>query len=296
MRITNSMMTTGVLRDLSWSLRRMQHTQEQLSTGRQLVRASDDPAAAATALALRHQSARAGHFNRSATDAQGWLETADSTLTSALDRLNRAKEITVQASSSGGLSNPSARQGMATEIQAIRADLISLANTKYNGRSLFNGTAVGDAYDAAGQYQGNSAAVLRDVAPQTTMQVNSTGPAIFGTQGGAIGNMFEILDRLSTAITTGNDTAMAAEHTNLDNAMKNLGSATVDLGSRAARLGEIQSRAQDEALRLKSQLSEVEDVDVVDATVRSKEQETAYTAALQVAAKVLPPSLVDYLR
>ncbi len=126
--------------------------------------------------------------------------------------------------------------------------------------------------------------------------MNLTGPDIFGVEGGAVGNMFEVLDRLAGAIQSGDAAAIATEHVNLTAATERMSSATVDVGSRAARVLDIRSRAEDERLRLTTQLSEIEDVDVVDALVRSKAQETAYQAALQVTAKILPPSLLDYLR
>jgi flagellar hook-associated protein 3 FlgL len=290
------MMVSGTLRDLSIGLRTLQHTQAQLTSGRQLIRASDDPSAAAAAMGLRQQMNRADQRSRSLVDAQGWLDTADATMSNGLDRLSRAKEIAVRAANSGGLSDPGARQALAIEVRAIRDDLLALANTKYNGRSLFNGTANGAAYDANGVYQGNAATVVRDVAPQTNLQVNSTGPQIFGVGGGPVGNMFEVLDRLATAISTGNDAGIAAEHLNLDAASSVMMSATVDIGSRAARILDIKSRADDETLRMKSQLSDIEDVDMVQALVHSKAQENAYQAALQTTAKILPVSLLDYLR
>jgi flagellar hook-associated protein 3 FlgL len=72
--------------------------------------------------------------------------------------------------------------------------------------------------------------------------------------------------------------------------------ATVEIGTRSARLTEAKSRAEDNKLLLISQLSEVEDVDIVDALITAKAQENSYQASLQVAAKILPPSLLDYLR
>lgn len=296
MRVTSSMMVNSTLRDLSYGLRNLQHTQTRLSTGKQLVRASDDPTAAANALTLRGQQARNTQRERSLLDAQGWLDTADASLTNGLERLVRAKEIIVRASSSGGLSDPTARDGMATEIRAIREDLLALANTKYGARSLFNGTSSGASYSSTGAYQGNDSKIVRDVASATSLQVNITGPELFGAEGGAVGNMFQVLERLANAISLGDNNAVATEHLNLTAATDRMSSATVDIGSRAARVFDIKARAEDEKLRLTTQLSDIEDVDVVEALVRSKAQETAYQAALQVTAKILPPSLLDYLR
>jgi flagellar hook-associated protein 3 FlgL len=295
MRVTSSMMVRSTLRDLNLSLGRLQVSQTQLSTGRVLTKASDDPTAATNSMALRKQMNRLDQRTRALTDARGWLETADSSLTSAMDLLARAKEIAVRASSTGGLTDTNARQAMATELRSIREDMLGVANTTYGGRSIFNGTASGTAYNAAGAYQGNNAAVVRDLEAKTTLAVNTTGPQIFGVAGGATGDMFEVLDRLATAVATGNDAGMAAEHANLDQAAQTLSAAAVDVGSRAARLDGIATRGEDERLRLQTQLSSIEDIDPATVLVTEKAQENAYQAALQAAAKILPPSLLDYL-
>ncbi len=82
----------------------------------------------------------------------------------------------------------------------------------------------------------------------------------------------------------------------MDAATVRLGVATVEIGSRGARMNEIQVRAEDDQLRLRTLLSEAEDVDIVEALVTAKSQENAYQAALQVAAKIIPMSLLDFLR
>jgi flagellar hook-associated protein 3 FlgL len=296
MRVTTSMMVRSTLRDLSASLSRLQTTQTRLSTGRQLTKASDDPTLSSDAMGLRRQMSRADQRSRALSDATGWLGAADTALTSALDRLGRAKEIAVRAANTGSIPDANARLALATEIRAIRDDLIGIANTTYGDRRIFSGTAAGDAYDSSGTYLGDGASIARDVAERTTMVVNVTGPAVVGVGGGPVGNVFEVLDRLATAVAAGNAVGIANEHANLDTATSTVGSATVEVGSRAARLEVVRVRADDEALQLRSRLSAVEDVDVVDALITAKAQEASYQAALQVAAKILPPSLLDYLR
>jgi flagellar hook-associated protein 3 FlgL len=218
MRVTSSMMFSNALRDLNQSLGRLQLSQTRLSTGKQLTKASDDPTAATNAMTLRKQLNLVDQRARSLDDAQGWLDTADATLSSGMDLLSRAKEIAVRAANSGGLTDPNARLAMATELRSIRADMLGAANATYGTRSIFSGTAPGAAYTASGAFQGNAAAVIRDVGPQTSMPVNITGSQVFGTAGGPVGDMFEVLDRLATAVSSGNDAAIATEHSNLDNA------------------------------------------------------------------------------
>jgi flagellar hook-associated protein 3 FlgL len=296
MRVTSSMMVRSTLRDLSQGLSRLQETQTKLSTGKEVTSPSSNPGKTASAMALRQDMRRADQRLRSLNDAAGWLQTADSTLTSSLTTLSKVKEIAVRAANTGGIGDPAARQALAAEIRSSRSELLALANTTYGERSIFNGTASGAAYDSNGVYLGNSASIIRDVAPSTAIAVNLTGPAIFGTAGGPVGDVFEVLDRLATAVQNGDNTAMAAEHANLDNLTATVSAATVEIGTRAARLDEAKVRAEDNKLLLTQQLSEVEDVDVVEALIKAKAQESSYQAALQVAAKILPPSLLDYLR
>jgi flagellar hook-associated protein 3 FlgL len=296
MRVTSSMMMRSTLRDLSQGLSRLQETQTQITTNRALTRASTNPTATTSAMGMRQDVRRAEQRARSLDDARGWLGTADSALTSSLDAMGRAKEIAVRAANTGAVTDPAARQALAAEIRSIRSEILAFANTSYGSRSVFNGTAAGAAYGASGTYLGNSSSVVRDIAPSTTVAINLTGPDVFGAAGGPVGDVFETLERMAVAITSGDSAAMATEHTNLDGATARLSSATVELGTRAARLEDAKSRADDAKLLLATQLSQVEDIDLVDALIKVKAQESSYQAALQVAGQILPASLLDYLR
>lgn len=296
MRITPSMMSAGTLRDLNANYARLTVSQQQMSTGKRLSKASDDPVVASASMTLRSSLGRYDSYDRSSEDASGWLGAADSALTAGLDRLVRVKELTVRAGNSGGLSDPNARAAMASELRAIRSDLISLANTSHNGRSIFAGTATGDAYTSNGVFQGNSAVVSRDVDPHTVLQVNVDAIAAFGDPNAASGDLFAVLDRLANAAAAGDVIALGAAHTDLDTATARLGSVTVEVGSRGAQLENISARNVSERERIHTLLSSTEDVDLAQVMVQLKERENAYQAALQVASKVLPPSLVDYLR
>ncbi len=295
MRVTSSMMVRSTLRDLSSSLERLQDAQNRATSGKQLLRPSNNPTATAAAMTTRQELRRSEQMVKEAEDAKGWLSTADAALTSGLDLLRRANDVVV-AARNAATSDPATRQSFALELRSLRAELLSIANTKYADRSIFNGNAAGAAYDATGAYLGDTGDVVRDVAPSLSVTVNVTGPTVFGTAGGPVGNLFEVLDRLATAVETGNDTAIAAEQANLAAARDAYTAATATIGVRAARMEQIETRAADDKLRLLTQLSNAEDIDVVDALIQVKQQETRYQASLQVAARIIPPSLMDFLR
>ncbi|MEI6495049.1 MAG: flagellar hook-associated protein FlgL [Actinomycetota bacterium] len=298
MRVTNSMMMKSTLRDVGQNLARLQDTQNKLSSGKQIGRPSDDPSGTTSAMSIRRELRQFDRQSSSLVDAQGWVGTADAQLTSGLDQLVRAKDLVVRAGNGATQMTPSARAALATELRSVSSDLLSIANSNYAGRPVFAGTAAGVPYDLTGAYAGNDDAVVRDVDQNTSMTVNVTGSQVFGTfdaTGTGTGNMFQVLDRLATAIQNGDNAAMATEHANLDAAADTMRAAAALVGSRSSSLEQLKSRLDDRKITLQSNLSQVEDVDVVEALVRAKAQETTYQASVQTAAKILPVSLLDYL-
>ncbi len=296
MRVTNAMVLRSTLLDLNQSLSRLRASQADLSTGRVIRKMSDDPTRATDAVVIRGDLRRAEQRSRTAADAESRLRLTDSALVSGLDLLTRAKELTVRASN-GGVSDPAGRAAIATEMSAIRDEMLSIANTTYLDRPIFNGTAAGAAYDSSsGAYLGNGAAVIREVAAGTTIAANITGEQVFGTQAGPTGDMFAVLERLSTAIAAGDLTSIAAEHVNLDDATGRLSAATAEIGSRAARLDGIRVRASASEADLRERLSTIEDTDLAEGLLGVQANENAYTAALQAASRVMPVSLLDFLR
>lgn len=296
MRVTNSMMLRSTMRDVGQSLSRLQDTQTKITSGKAITRGSDDPTGTASAMSIRQDLRRLDQRSRSVDDAQGWAGAADTQLTGMMNRLNRAKELVIAAGNGVTNLTPMARQAIAAELRSVRSDLLNAGNATYAGRSLFAGTAAGPAYDSNGAYLGNDDAVVRDVTATTSMTVNVTGSEVFGVSGTGAGSLFDVLDRMATAISNGDSTTIATEHTNLETATDRVRSAAASIGTKSAALVDLRSRIDDDIASLTSRLSEVEDVDIVESLVRAKAEENSYQAAVQAAAKIIPVSLLDYLR
>ncbi len=295
MRVTNSMIMSSTLTDLNRTLQGLHRSQGELSSGRRIRTVSDDPAGASSAMTLRGQLRRAEQHERARTDAQSWLSTADSTMVTGLDLMSRIKELAVRAGNAGA-NGPASRVALAAEVGQLRGEMIALANTKYLGRPVFNGTANGVAYDSSGVYQGDGGAVVREVAPGTTVTVNVTGPDAFGDPAAPEGDLFAVLSRMEAAIIGGDLNGLATEHDHLDSARSRLSSAVSQIGARGARLESVQARSAVDEITMREALSAIEDVDIAEALITVKAKENAYTAALQAASRVVPPSLLDYMR
>ncbi|MEM1334048.1 MAG: flagellar hook-associated protein FlgL, partial [Actinomycetota bacterium] len=189
MRVTANIGLRNSMRELNSSLERLQEAQRKLSTGQAYERISDDPRAATDVLFLRGRLQRHEQTIRTTEDTKARLQLADTTLTSASDSLIRANELAVRAANTGA-SGDDGRQAIAEEVRALRSELLSAANTQYLGRSIFAGTAAGQAYDDNGLYNGDDVVEFRTVAQSVQVPGNLTGEQIFGEQAAASGDLF----------------------------------------------------------------------------------------------------------
>jgi flagellar hook-associated protein 3 FlgL len=292
-RVTESSIHTAVLSNLQRTIQKGQQIQEQLSSGKQINRPSDSPTGTITSMELRGDKRAAQQYSRNADDAMGWLNTLDSTLGSASTLVSRARNLAVQGSS-GGTNDAQSRAALATEIDGIKDSLIGFANTQYLGRPVFGGTTTGEAaYDATGSYVGDAGQTTRTVGANSKVRVDANGPDTFGT---GDTQMFTVLQGISDSLRSGDTAALSANMEKLDSATDIMKNAQSSVGARYNRVEQMKTSAQDRLLSVTSQLSDVEDIDLPKTIMDMQLQQTAYQAALAAAAKVIQPSLIDYLR
>jgi flagellar hook-associated protein 3 FlgL len=299
-RVTETSMTTKVLADLQHSLQRGQKLQSQISSGKLLSRPSDSPTGTVTSLQLRGEARATVQYGRNAEDGLGWLGTIQDTLGDASTSILRVRDLTVQATNA--TNSGTSRDALANEIDNIRDTLLGQANSKYMNRPVFGGTTPGSvAYgpDPAnpGQYAylGNLGQTTRTVGPNAKVRVETTGPEAFG-QPGSPTELFTVLKNLSDSIRSGDDAAVGTGLANLDKAHETLKAALSDVGARYNRVEQMKQSADDHLLSVKTQLSDVEDVDLPKAIMDLQIQQTSYQAALAATSKVIQPSLIDFLR
>ncbi|GAA1931041.1 flagellar hook-associated protein FlgL [Nocardioides marmoribigeumensis] len=292
-RITQNMMSARSNLSLQTALSRLAKTQEQLTTGRVLNRPSDSPADTTSAMRLRAKLADHEQYARNITNGQGWLSSLDTALQTALHTVSRATDLSIQAIN-GTNQGAQGRNAIAIEIDQLRDSLVSTANTTYLGRPVFGGITAGDvAYDASGTYVGTPGTVERTIAPGVKVPVNVDGPTAFGTPGS---DVFQDLTDLSNALRLGDMATVQAKMGSLQAAHGRLTTTLSDVGVRASRLDKADQTLLDSKLQMSTSLSELENVDIAQATMDLKMQELAYQTALSSTARLVQPSLSDFLR
>ena len=295
-RITQQSHVSAMRSDLRVVSSRLAKIQRQVASGRQIERASDAPSVALEALRYRRSMRAYGQYDRNLNDAKNWLGTADTALESIDNRISRAQDLTIQADN-GSLS-PAARAAIATELRAIADEMVGLANTDHLGRPIFSGTAGGaEAYATNGTYQGDAGTVERSVSSGSKLQVNVTGPEVFGTENPgdpANGNIFEVIRAIAGDVEAGVE--VAGHLGQIETAQRRVHTVQATLGARLASVEKLEARNAATTTDLASSLSRAEDVDLTDAILGLKTQEAAYTAALSVSGRILDRSLLDFLR
>ena len=172
---------------LQWlsALRRQQAElsaiQQQVSSGKRISTAADDPAGAAQGLLLQQGLDRLQNFAGNAQTAARRLGLEEDSLSQASDALNRIRELAIQAAN--GTQTQASRTAIAAEATELLSGLISTANAQDGeGRYLFAGNAVQTRpFTLSGtvDYNGDSGTRVQRVADGRTVQENDAGSAVF---------------------------------------------------------------------------------------------------------------------
>lgn len=299
-RITHNMMSQHLLTDIRRSNSEIARSQNEVSSGKRIQTAADDPTGAHRALRLRSALEQNDAIQAGIDATTGWTTTTESALKSITDVMHRARELVIQASND--TYNAEDRKQVAGELGQLLEQIKSDANAKFGDQFVFSGTDATVAPYAVGgadAYLGNADAVNRSIGPGVAVRVNVTGGDLFG---GTAGDG-KLIDTMRNAIAALNG-GTVADINNLRGPI--LGSLKTNLDTvvtARATIGAVQNRAQladsrleDAKVAVNSQLIATEDVDLAEAITRLSSQQTAYQAALTSGAKVIQPSLMDFLR
>ena len=296
MRVTQNAVTSLMLAGLQGNQSRLSTLEQQLSSGKQINKPSDDPVGTDQAMRFRTDISRNTQYQRNAQDGLSWLGTADNALQSGVSILQRLQTLTTQAANTGS-GNSTSRAAIATEVASLKQQMMSVANTTYLGRPIFGGTTPNDtAYiqDANGvvSYQGDSGAVMRTVADNTQVQVNISNTAAFGAAGSDVFSMF---DQIGSDLQS-NQGNLSNDLSSISDALGRMTSAQATEGAAYNRITALNTSSTNLVTNLTSNLSSVEDVDTVKAITDFTMQQASYQASLSAMSQVLQLSLTAFLK
>jgi flagellar hook-associated protein 3 FlgL len=272
--------------------KRMSQLQEQISSGKAIQRASEDPSGTRSVMTLRAEQTRMTQYAENIDNGLLRLNATRTQVDSINDQLLKARDLVIQGQASN--STASSRSALAAQIDVIASSLLVAANSDFAGRALFTGaTSAGTAYNAGGTYVGDTNAVTTRVDDfGSTVRIELNGPEVFGT---GAANAFAVLTSIAASLRN-TPANLAANLTSLDSVITTARGAQATVGSRINQLNELRDVSADRILSITGALAAVEDTDLTKTVMELTMQQTSYEAALYATASIMQPSLMDFLR
>ena len=301
MRITNNMLINNMVNYINSNLTRMDKYQAQLATGKKIQVPSDDPVVAARALKLRTDVAEIQQYQRNLKDAQSWLEITESALSDMGDIFQRVRELIV---GSDAIESPEDLQATKNEIIQLRTQLINLGNSAYAGRYIFTGFKTDQKLlDEAGNFLvdvSNSEQIFYQIGLADSVNINVLGGDLFnsGTDitAGSTGKFIQDMNELIQAFDDADYEAIRSMTQNFSDNLDNVLRLRADVGARINRLELTANRMMNDNTNFTRLMSENENVDMTDTIMNLKNEENVYRASLAGGARIIMPSLIDFLR
>ncbi|GEL04468.1 MULTISPECIES: flagellar hook-associated protein FlgL [Rummeliibacillus] len=289
MRVTQSMLSNNMLRNLSSSYGKMGDLQRQVETGKKVNRPSDDPVVVMKGINYRTALGKIEQYERNIGEVNNWLDTSDNTLDKVNAALQRTNDLLVQAAN--GTTTEEDRDKIKAELKQLRQHVQDMSNTKIGEKYIFSGTKTNvPPFDkTTGTYSTDPAfekTINIEIFDGISLQSNITPLNTFQS----IDDMFA---RLDSATTTEDFSNSLTELNKNSNELLTIRS---DIGARQNRVELMEDRLASQEISATKQMSDNEDVDYEKAITNMITQESIHRAALSVGARIIQPSLTDFLR
>lgn len=299
MRITNKTMNNTLLMNLNRGMTRLDRLNNQLGSKKKVNLPSDDPVKAGSILRTSSSIRETEQYIRNIGSAISWLDATDIVLKDVIAVIHRAKDLAVNGASSH--LDDTARQALADEVGQLHDNLLQLANSSHGGRYLFagqhtqtkpfegGGVSANEINEVSYLEEPTEKMVEFEIGVNVRMEVSLDGKEVFG-------QIFTALQGLYGELTSEEPNPDSTILGELDKALDNVLRHVSDLGGRQNRVDLAQERLLDLQLNLTKILSDDQDLDYAEAIMELKMEEFAYRTALSVGARIIQPSLVDFLR
>ncbi|MFI8491471.1 flagellar hook-associated protein FlgL [Peribacillus butanolivorans] len=292
MRVTQSMLTNNMLSNLSRSYEKMGKLQEQVSSQKKFSKPSDNPVAAMKGMGYRINLNQIQQYTSNISEATNWIDSTDDAISEAVSVLQRIRELTVQGSN--GTYDGEQFESVSEEIKQLKEHLVSIGDTQIGGKYIFNGQNTNvkpsSVKDGDGNILYGTGAINLEVFSGITIQINTDGSKLFGDALAIGGSIDQTID----ALENGGDASSTLE--GIDETINTFLAMQAQVGARQNRIELMTDRLKQQEVFATEILSENEDVDIEKAIMDLTTQESIHSAALSVGARIIQPSLLDFLR
>jgi len=294
MRVTQSMLSSNMLRNLSNSYGKMSTLQDQINSGKKITRPSQDPVVATKGIGYRTDLSKVEQYQRNLGEVNNWLDSSDDALDHVGQAVIRLQELVTDAANDSKTSDD--RKKIQVEITQLREQIQDLANTKVGDKYIFSGTNTQTPLHDGTNFAdlliatGLNKEVKMEVYDGVEINVNTTGIQLFS-------DIDALLGEIETSLGDGSaGTVISGYLTDISKMQNNVLEKRADIGARQNRVEMMENRLASQEIIATKRMSENEDIDYEKTITEMITQESIHTAALSVGSKIIQATLVDFIR
>jgi flagellar hook-associated protein 3 FlgL len=289
MRVTNSMMTATVKRNLFRQAEQLAKKQETMASGKRINRPSDDPLGYGKVLDYRKTLTSLGQYDRNIQNAKNRTEFIETTLEGVEELMVDAKNWAVNQSASASMD----REAAITSVQNIREQMLQMSNSKMGNVYVFAGfQTLTPPFAPDGTYNGDNGYYSVMTADNMEMQVEADGSRIF--QGAE--DVFDALDQLIVGLQTDDVALIHDQIGRFEQAQDQVQMVRAESGAKYQQLQLVEQQTAKLKLTFEEMMDSTEKAIIEETVIDFNNQELAYELALNAAAKIIQPTLMDFLR
>ena len=307
MKVSTSQIFERAMTQMSNQQAKVSDLQSKLATGKQIARPSDDPEKAGVIQRLTSANQRLDGYESNVTAFKSRLGAEEGALKSAENILQRMRELAVQGQSD--TLSPADRNIIATEVSALRDQMLSLANsTDSSGNYIFAGAMVrsapfGENENGDTVYQGDNSRMMLDVSDQRQLALNKPGNEIFSSairenSDGSFERVefFTIIDDFTAALESNDTAKIELSLSEISDLTETMAVSLADVGSRVNTADSQLDALADTKLRYQTLLSQAQDLDYTAAITELTSEIMSLEAGQSSFIKISQLSLFDYIR
>jgi flagellar hook-associated protein 3 FlgL len=293
MRVSQKLLMESTYTQLNRAGEKLLRLLEEASSGKRVLRPSDDPVSATRIMEMKGELSRIDPAKRKSQYVNSWLSMSESALQNMEEVLARAKEIALSQGSATATGET--RAGAAVEVRQLYDQIVSLANTRLGDRYIFGGTQTlrppverDEQYQAS--FHGNDDSIQVGVGSGRTAVMNVGITGVLRDD-----QVLDTLRGLMEALQNNDPESVRASLDRLDSAYDAIVTVHGEVGSRIRAIESNGDELGDLELNLEGTLSDYQDADMAKLLTDLANQQTAYEAALRTTAMITKLSLIEFL-
>ncbi len=257
----------------------------EIATGVRVNSISDDPSAAAQDFLLRSEISSNDNFVQTASSVTGALQVADTAMGSVVSQITQA--ISLATEGNNGTLNASDLASIANQLTGVRSEILSLANTSYQGQFVFAGSQSStqpfsldtSTTPATVTYSGDSRQTTTQSPSGQVFPLNVPGSQIFGS--GTTG-ILSTLNNLIASFSAGN--ADISDTTALNTDLQGISQQRVIIDNSISGLQSASTYTQNQSTQLLAVQNSLIQADTAQVATQLSTSETQGTALLDTIA------------